>query len=202
VQNSGLSFGAHQIDLGANEDKELRIFWDVIDAFRARNPDAALDKAKLAKDCINLPLRLMTVGALALTYQSTPKLTGALRAGDGFEEYNKRLIDYLTEEARITNAKPGLFKQSLITRILFSDVKNQSGSGARVATLAAKRLSEGTDLRSCTAIAKAEDRTVNDLVFINPNDPAKRRTRFAKRYENIRDLVRSRVAKGGLSGCS
>jgi len=52
--NSGLSFGAHQIDLGANDDSEVKLFWDVIDADKAQHPDADLDRAAIAKNCVDL----------------------------------------------------------------------------------------------------------------------------------------------------
>src|SRR5262249_17982389 len=73
--NSGLSFGAHQIDLGANGDLELKLFWGIIDAYKAKHPDAVLEKTEAAQSCVDLPLRLMTVGALTLTYAGAPGMT-------------------------------------------------------------------------------------------------------------------------------
>ncbi|WP_229266846.1 hypothetical protein [Leptospira sp. severe_002] len=192
--NSGLSFGAHQIDLGANDDNEVKLFWDVIDAYKAKNPDAILDKAGIAKNCVDLPLRLMTVGALALTYQATPRMTVALRSTEGFDEYNKRLLAYLAKEVQITGSKQGLFKKSLVTRVLFSDLKNQAGSGSLVEKLANQAVADGLDLNSCTAIKATEDSMVATLREQRPN--------YEKRYRTVRDIVRARVANGGISGCS
>jgi hypothetical protein len=200
--NSGLTFGAHQIDLGANEDSELKLFWDVINTYKAAHPDAVLDKATTAKDCVDLPLRLMTVGALAITYQAAPRMTVATRSTEGIDEYNKRLLKYLAEEVQLTGARPGLFKKSMITRILFSDLKNQVGSGSRIQQLADKSVANGTDLNSCQSIGAAEKEILATLIFNNPDDHSKGKTQFAVRYEDIRRIVQARVANGGISGCS
>jgi len=200
--NSGLSFGAHQIDLGANEDSELQLFWDVINAYKARHPDAILDKADVARNCVDLPLRLMTVGALALTYQAAPRMTVALRSTEGFNEYNRRLTAYLAEEIQITGAKPGLFKKSMITRILFSDLKNQRGSGSPIEKLAKAAVARQDDLNSCKDVVVAEDSILATLIWKKPSDLSRGKNQYAVRYENIRKIVRSRVANGGVSGCS
>ncbi|MES5486499.1 hypothetical protein QMZ05_27390, partial [Bradyrhizobium sp. INPA03-11B] len=146
--NSGLSFGAHQIDLGANDDSEVKLFWDVIDAYKSQHPDANLDQAAMAKNCVDLPMRLMTVGALAMTYRTAPNMTIALRSGEGFEEYNERLLSYLAEETKATRGLSGLFRKSMILRVLFSDLKNQVGSGSRVRVLANDAVSGGIDIDS------------------------------------------------------
>jgi hypothetical protein len=200
--NSGLSFGAHQIDLGANEGRELKLFWDVIDAYKAQHPDAVLDKAEITQNCIDLPLRLMTVGALALTYQAAPRMTVALRSAEGSGEYNRRLMAYLAEEVRITGAKPGLFVSSMVTRVLFSDLKNQIGTGSRIKALADKVVTDGTNLNSCSDIVAAEDSILATLIWKDVKDQSKGKTAYAKRYENIRRIVRSRATNSGVSGCS
>jgi hypothetical protein len=200
--NSGLSFGAHQIDLGANEDREVKLFWDVVDAYKAQHPDAALQKAEVAQNCVDLPLRLMTVGALALTYQAAPRMTTALRSPEGFEEYNKRLMGYLAEEVAITASKPGLFRQSMVTRVLFSDLKNQTGSGSPIEKLANKIVADGADLGSCREIVKAEDTLLATLIWKVPADHSRGKAQYSSRYENVRAIVRGHAANGGVSGCS
>lgn len=199
--DSGLTFGVHQIDLGANGDRELRLFWDVIDAYRAAQADWVLDDAEAARSCLELPLRLMTVRALALTYQSAPKLTFALRSPEGVEAYNRRLLSYLAEEARITAAKSGLFRHSMIVRILFSDLKNQVGTGSGIEKLA-NELSTGIDLNSCANVVAAEDRILEKLIWNSPGNPLGGKTQYAYRYDNIRKIVRSLAAYGGVSACS
>jgi hypothetical protein len=199
--NSGLSFGAHQIDLGANEDPELKLFWDVVDAYKAQHPDAVLEKAEVAQVCIDLPLRLMTVGALALTYQAAPRMTVALRSSEGFEAYNQRLLGYLAEEVGITASKPGLFKRSMITRVLFSDLKNQIGSGSRIETLANQVVADGIDLSSCQEIVTAEDTMLARLIWKAPSDHSQGKTQYSDRYQNIQRIVRNRAPHEGVSGC-
>jgi hypothetical protein len=199
--DSGLTFGVHQIDLGASGDRELRLFWDVIDAYRAAHADRVLDNAEDARSCLELPLRLMTVGALAVTYQSAPKLTLALRSPEGVEAYNRRLLSYLAEEARITAAKSGLFRHSMIVRILFSDLKNQVGTGSGIERLA-NELSTGIDLTSCAKVVEAENRILEKLIWNSPGNPLGGKTQYAYRYENIRKIVRGLAAHGGVSKCS
>jgi hypothetical protein len=200
--NSGLTFGAHQIDLGASADRERRLFWDVIGASRTTHPDSLLDKADTARSCIELPLRLMTVGALNLLYQSAPGMTAALRSAEGMESYNARLLSYLAEEVRRTAEKPGLFKSSMIIRILFSDLKNQLGSGSAIENLANELLKSGVEPGSCNGIVAAEDKILESLIWNNPADQSQGKTQYAYRYENIRTIVRGRAAHEGLSECS
>jgi hypothetical protein len=200
--DSGLTFGAHQIDLGASTDRGLRLFWEVIKAYRTAHPDAALDEAEIKHSCLELPLRLMTVEALALTYRSAPKLTAALRSAEGVEAYNRRLLSYLAAEARLTAAKSGLFRHSMIVRILFSDLKNQLGTGADIEKLAREASRDGIDLSSCASIVAGEDRILERLIWNRPGEPAAGKTQFAYRYENIRRTVRSLAAHGGVSACS
>lgn len=197
--DSGLTFGAHQIDLGANGDRDLRLFWDVIDAYRAAHPDSALDDAEIRRSCLQLPLRLMTVAALALTYRAAPKLTTALRSPEGAEAYNRHLLSYLAAEAQLTASKSGLFRHSMIMRMLFSDLKNQTGTGSDIETLAHDVAAGGIDLTSCTSVAAAEDRALDQLIGSRPGVA---KTQFAYRYENIRTIVRTLAAHAGLSGCS
>jgi hypothetical protein len=200
--DSGLTFGAHQIDLGVSGDRDLRLFWDVIDAYKREHPDSVLDEAEISRDCLELPLRLMTVGALNLTYRSAPRMTAALRSAEGVDSYNKRLLSYLVEEVKLTAAKTGLFEKSMITRVLFSDLKNQVGNGSSIEKLADEISSSGVDLTSCNSIAGAEDKILESLIWNDPAHPARGKTQWAFRYENIRRIVRTGAAHGGLSGCS
>jgi hypothetical protein len=204
--NSGLTFGAHQIDLGANEDPEVKLFWDVIDAFKMHHPDAVLNKAKVAHDCIDLPLRLMTVGALALTYQASPRMTTALRSPEGVHEYNKRLLTYLTEETERIDGLHGLFRKSMIARILYADLQNQWGTKSskvtNLATQADKIISTGIELNSCKDIAIAEDKLLATLIWKDPTNQSSKRNQYADRYEHIRDIVRSQAVHAGITGCS
>jgi hypothetical protein len=200
--DSGLTFGAHQIDLGSSGDRELRLFWDVIGAYRATHPDAVLDEAEIKRNCLQLPLRTMTVAALALTYRSAPKLTVALRSPEGVEAYNERLLSYLAAEAKITAEKPGLFRQSMIVRILFSDLRNQLGTGSDIEKLVRDISTAKSGLSSCASVVTAEDRILEQLILNHPGSPAAGRTQFAYRYDNIRRIVRSLAANEGVSGCS
>jgi hypothetical protein len=200
--NSGLTFGAHQIDLGASGDRELGLFWDVINAYKATHLDSVLDKAERSRSCLALPLRLMTVGALALTYQSTPRMTVALRSAEAVDRYNRRLLSYLADHVQTTAGKSGLFKNSMIIRVLFSDVKNQVGTGSSIEKLAEELLSSGTDLNSCASIVAAEDKMLERLIWNSPDDRRQGKTQYAYRYENIQRIVRSRAAHAGVSGCS
>jgi hypothetical protein len=197
--NSGLTFGAHQIDLGANGDREVKLFWDVIDAYSARHSDPAVASAKAARDCVDLPLRLMTIGALGITYRASSRMTVAMRSAEGVDEYNRRLLDWLTEETRITAAKPGLFKKSMIARVLFSDLKNQSGKGKHVEDLVLQFATQ-EDLNSCDRVVAAENRLLDAMIWVDPKTK-QNKTNYAERYERIRTIVRQLAVREGIGGC-
>jgi hypothetical protein len=144
----------------------------------------------------------MTVGALDLLYRSAPSMTAALRSAEGVDSYSTRLLSYLADEVRVTAEKPGLFKNSMIIRILFSDLKNQLGSGSAIENLANELLKSGADPGSCNSIVTAEDKILDSLIWNNPADRSQGKTQYAYRYENIRTIVRGRAVNEGLSGCS
>ena len=89
----------------------------------------------------------------------------------------------------------------MILRVLFSDLKNQVGSGSKVQTLANNSVSSGIDINSCEAVAGSEDQILASLIWNDPRDHNSGKTQYASRYENIQRIVRGHAAKAGLSDC-
>jgi hypothetical protein len=88
LDNSGLSFGAHQIDIGANSPKEVALFWDVLSAYLLKHRDGAVEEAKAMQACVNLPMRLETLRALDVTCKVAP---GIGTGGDALFAYHSQL---------------------------------------------------------------------------------------------------------------
>jgi hypothetical protein len=199
--NSGLSFGAHQIDIGANSGDEVKLFWDVMAVFLANHSDRSLAAASSMKPCVNLPLRLMTVRALSLAYSAAPSMTQALRSQEGVAKYNRRLLNYLDEQVQKTNALPGLFGKSMIARTLYTDVENQSGRASRVQSLVRDIVPMHKKLSLCRNVVEAEDKLLAAMIWKNPHDHSQGKTAYSERYENISKIIRDKAHKGGVTDC-
>ena len=110
------------------------------------------------ENCIDLPLRSMTVKALELTYQTAPKMTEALRSREGMSAYNERFKTYLDEEVRSLSALRGFYQKSMIARMLYADLRNHKGTGRRINELIDEIVPPSDDLSTCLAISRAEDK--------------------------------------------
>ncbi|MGJ4899699.1 hypothetical protein ACQR2B_32490 [Bradyrhizobium oligotrophicum] len=197
--SSGLSFGAHQIDIGANSPAEVGIFWEVLSAYLSKHEDSALDTARKMQACVNLPMKLETLRALDITYKASPGMTLGLRSKEGTTEYNNRLIKYLQEQVAKTNALPGLFQKSMLARILYADYENQNGSGGSV-QVKAKESESGKNLSNCGDVVKAEDALLDKMMW-QTFDGKRTHADYYKRYETVRDIVRSNAPQGGVARC-
>jgi hypothetical protein len=197
--SSGLSFGAHQIDIGANSPAEVGLFWDLLAAYLSKHQDSALDTARAMQACVNLPMKLETIRALDVTYKASPGMTQGLRSAEGMTEYNNRLAKYLKEQVAKTNALPGLFQNSMLARVLFSDYENQNG-GAGIVQAKAKEAENGRDFSRCGDVTEAEDALLDKMIWHTVNGK-KVHTDYYQRYETVRDIVRSDAPHGGVAHC-
>jgi hypothetical protein len=84
---------------------------------------------------------------------------------------------------------------------MFADLENQVGSGKQVTSLANAAASQH-DLNSCDEVLSAENMVLEGLIWVDPSEHSKGQSDYHGRYQNIRDLVRTNVAHGGLSNCS
>ena len=200
--NSGLSFGAHQIDLGANDSNDLQTFWTIISSYNAQNPSDILKQAADKQSCVDLPLRYMTVRALQLTYHAAPAMDTPLRTSEGATSYDTLLKSFLDKEVAKISALPGVFQHSMMTQILFADRENQYGSGQHVADLAAKLVKSTDDLQDCGVVTDEENKILDALIYLDPVDQNKGKTTYWRRYDNIRTIVRNRAPNAGRLKCS
>jgi hypothetical protein len=158
-----------------------------------------LDTARTMQACVNLPMKLETLRALDITYKASPGMTQGLRSAEGRTEYNNRLAKYLQEQVAKTNLLPGLFQKSMLARVLFSDRENQNGSGGIVQTNAIATES-GRDFSRCGDVIEAEDVLLDKMIWQTVS--GKRvHTDYYRRYETVRDIVRSNAPHGGVAHC-
>lgn len=202
ADNSGLSFGAHQIDIGANSGDDVSMFWRIVDHYKTQHPDALLDEAKAKSACVQLPLRYMTVKAFQLTYRVAPSMSKATGSTDGIGSYNANLEKFLRNSTASVADLDGFFKKSLMARVWYIDIANQSGSGNRVREGIQAVIKPTDDTTSCSGVAAAEKKLLDWLTWNNVNRHDEGHKRFYKRYENIRDVVHAHAPKDGHTNCS
>lgn len=192
--SSGLSFGAHQIDLGANSESDVQIFWNVLASYSQNFADKSIEQAKENRKCVELPLRLMPIQSLGALYRVAPKLTTALGSDGGRAAYNRYILTYLKETTASAHKLGGLFKQSMLARFLFIDKENHFGKKRAtedVLELVRDMRFPGLDFANCKDIKTAEDKIVEKLMAKS----------YPERPRNIRKLVREKADRGGVSHC-
>ena len=200
--NSGLSFGAHQIDIGGNTGEDISMFWRILDRYKAQHSDAVLDEAKAKASCVQLPLRYMTVKALQLTYLAAPSMSKATGSQDGVDTYNASLERFLSNSTSSAANLDGFFKKSLMARVWYIDIDNQSGHPERLLTGIDAVIKPTDDTASCSGVAAAEGRLLDWLTWKDPNDHSKGHKQFFGRYQSISETVRSHSPKEGHTNCS
>jgi hypothetical protein len=207
ADDSGLSFGAHQIDIGANSPAEIKLFWDIMSDYLSDHRDDALEQAKAMQACINLPMRLETLRALDITYKAASGMTEGLRSARGRADYDGRLAKYLDEQVAKTKTLGGLFGSSMLARVLYSDRENQFGSPAAVVSRA-QAVTVGKNLESCDDVLEAENELMEHMLWQWSNDTKVLKdgkpvhASYFGRYETVRDIVRSSAPAGGRSHCN
>jgi hypothetical protein len=202
LDNSGFTFGAHQVDIGSNDGEEVRLFWGLVDAYLAGHADAALQRASAKRDCVNLPLRFETVRALDVSYQAAASMTLVLRSPEGINKYNPRMVKFVEAQVPLTNKLPGLFHSSMIARTIYSDKVNQSGpSKGALVVQRASDASAGLDLTRCADVLAAENGLLDRMIWKDYKNQ-KGNAAYHERYENIRDIIRQDAPNGGISNCA
>ena len=202
ADNSGLSFGAHQVDIGANSGDDVSMFWSILDRYKAQQSDAVLTEAKAMASCVQLPLRYMTVKALQLTYRAAPSMSKATGSQDGVDTYNASLEQFLSKSTSSAANLDGFFKKSLMARVWYIDIDNQSGHPERLVKGMNEVIKPADDIASCSGVAAAEQRLLDWLTWKDVNDHTQGHKPFFGRYQTISEIVRSHAPKEGHTNCS
>jgi hypothetical protein len=202
LDNSGLSFGAHQIDIGANSGDDVQMFWRILDRYEAQHPDGLLEEAKAKSSCVQLPLRYMTVKALQLTNRVAPSMSKATGSQNGVDTYNANFEKFLHDSTVSAASLDGFFQKSLMARVWYIDIANQSGSGERVRTGISEVIKSTDDTSSCSGVAAAEQKLLDWLTWNDVNDHTQGHKKYYMRYQNIHDVVHAHAPKDGHTNCS
>lgn len=201
IRNSGLSWGAHQIDIGANSGEEPKLFWDTLRAWR-RAPGTgdypSLRKADRHRACLSQPIRNMFTEHLSLLFEAVPDMTRGMRATASRDAYKKRFVAYLDEEVPEAARLKGLFQHSPFAWIYFIDVRNQRGAGkARKLREIGEALDD--DAPSCSDVAEGEASLVDYIKSITDEGD---HYDIDRRVKNIRDFLDKKFGHGLGRNCS
>ncbi len=163
IRNSGLSWGAHQIDIGANAQAEVDLFWDTLRRWR-QAPGTGnyphLRDADKVRACLSQPMRNFFVDQIALLYGALPDLNKGFRSSMAKAAYHARFERYLDEEVARGVTLSGLFKSSPFAWMYYIDQRNQRGA-TRANIL--KEMGEAMstqELATCAGVTAGEDRLV------------------------------------------
>ncbi|MEQ1695112.1 MAG: hypothetical protein ABL901_04650, partial [Hyphomicrobiaceae bacterium] len=163
IRNSGISWGAHQIDIGANASSEVDLFWDTLRRWRKAPGTGDYPKLRDAdkvRACLSQPIRNFFVDQLALFYGALPELNKGFRSGLGKASYEARFKTYLDEEVARGVALGGLFKKSPFAWMYYIDQRNQRGATrANALKVIGEDMSAG-ELASCEGVVAGEERLV------------------------------------------
>lgn len=150
IAESGLSFGAHQIDLGGNSTADIGVFRAAIDDAYGKS-ESSEHKSLISRINAGVyyrPLRRFRVAELSTLYNLDWRpMTIALRAPSARDRYNKKYIEYLErEDATYQNlvGSEAVVRRYPWTGFLLIDTKNQYGgfneSLVQLKSLAAQNL--------------------------------------------------------------
>lgn len=193
---SGPSWGAHQIDIGANDQPEIDLFWRAIEDNRPSNPN--LDKALAMKACLSAPVRYYFTTQLRQFYESVAGMNDSLRTSPGKETYDARFKDWLKEGIDKAKKLKGLFKASPFARLYYLDVLNQFGAGKAQQLRVAGEGYSPSSLESCSTVKSGENRLVSTLISSTGYSPSD----INRRVKHLHDFLREQRGQSeGRSGC-
>lgn len=196
---SGPSWGANQIDIGANEDEEIALYWRIMSDRQTTDPTSPLGRAVQYKACFSAPIRHYYVNQLNGFYSTVADFNKALRAPRGQGSYNSFFIDWLLSETDRAAGYAGLFKESTFARLFYVDVKNQFGPRrANAIRDAGLEFTPGWLDRCGQISAKEED--VVKLVRDRVNDT--RKADIDRRVHNLRKSINAVYGGDGRTGCN
>ncbi len=204
IRNSGLSWGAHQIDIGANTSSEAALFWETLKAWR-RAPGTGnyplLRQMDRHRACLSQPIRNMFTEHLAMLYAGLPDMTRGMRADASRRAYETRFAAYLDEEVPPAARIGGLFQVSTFAWMYYMDVKNQrGGSKARaLRRLGEEFASDAPEVLTCADVAAGEQRLVDHIKSITEEGE---HYDIDRRVGNLRRFLERELGAGMGRRCS
>ena len=202
IRNSGISWGAHQIDIGANAGAEVDLFWDTLRRWR-QAPGTGnyplLREADKVRACLSQPIRNFFVDHLALTYGALPIMNKGFRSSTGKAAYDTRFKKYLDDEVSRGVALSGLFKKSPFAWMYFIDQRNQRGNEKADALRAIGEGMSAAALATCDGVTGGEERLVQHIKSITE---AGDHYDIDRRVDNLRTFLRQELGPNLGRTCS
>ena len=202
IRNSSVSWGAHQIDIGANEQFEIDLFWDTVRKWRT-TPGTGdypkLREADIQRACLSQPIRSYFVDQIVLLYSAAQDMNKGLRSDFGRTAYDARFKTYLDEEVSRAVTLKGLFKKSAFAWLYFIDQRNQRGSRAGDTLKDIGTSLDADTLSTCDGVIDGEAQLVAAIKEItNASDHYD----IDRRVDNLRTLLTSEYGESQGRSCS
>ena len=201
IRNSGVSWGAHQIDIGANDGSEVTLFWDTLRRWRKAPGTGDYPKLRAAdaqKVCMSQPIRSYFVDHIALLYDSVQDMNKGFRSDLGKASYDARFKSYLDEEVSRALALKGLFKKSPFAWLYFIDQRNQRGPSVGDALKAIGTRMDTDTLSTCDGVINGEGQLV---AAIKARTDASDHYDIDRRVANLRKLLKTEYGQGQGRTC-
>lgn len=177
IENSGLTFGVRQLDIGSTNKDAKRIFSRNLAEFAAAPDWASRERQRqfIYDPSFRVSVRKYTVVQLAMLHESVPILHKAMRTPAAKERYNAHHREFLIGE---THRYAALRKECL-----FKD-------SPYLALAAVDRLNQLEEFYDTVRNKVAERCRKGSLVHEAEADVERSFSRYRYRSENIRDIVR------------
>jgi hypothetical protein len=203
IQNSGLSWGAHQIDIGANDGPEVAMFWDTLRAWR-RAPGTGnyplLRRADTYIACLSQPIRYYFTDQLAILYGAAPDMNKGFRSALARNRYEAHFRTWLGEEVGRLDRLMGLFTKSAFARLYYLDVRNQKGATRGEEMRRFGEAMPEDQLATCAGVEVGEKALV-DWVKTPPRTPLSSAPDVDRRVGNINQYLQDTFGPGQGRTC-
>jgi hypothetical protein len=160
---SGPSWGANQIDIGANGEEEINLYWRILSSGQSNMSSPRVLKALKYRACFSAPIRHYYVSQLSDFYRTVPDFNRSLRDEKGRDAYNNFFLNWLQTETVNAAHFSGLFKVSAFARLFYVDIKNQFGIGRAAGLKKSGEEFEPSWFGRCQSILSKENELVDGL---------------------------------------
>ena len=203
IQNSGLSWGAHQIDIGANDGPEVAMFWDTLRQWR-RAPGTGnyplLRRADMYLACLSQPIRNYFTDHLVILYGGAPDMNKGFRSALARNRYEGHFRTWLGAEVGRLERLTGIFTKSAFARLYYLDVRNQKGA-TRGEELRQFGEAVPADQHATCAGVEAGEKAFVDWVKTPPRTPLSSGPDVDRRVGNIHKYLTDTYGAGQGRSC-